>query len=165
MTAEKVYQPFLKLTRDMIEELEDSFRSISTTSALNGQAPTRLLHKVSKAYGLELTHKARSLADNEAYMMDLDTFLQLICGCLDNTPEWCLSEQAEVFNLFDADKDGSLETTELQRLVNQIGESAEIEDCEAQVKEFGQDHRTMVLEEWREMIDSTRGCDVCKSDA
>ena len=163
--AEKVYQPYQKLTRDMREELEEAFCSISTNAALNGQAPTRLLHKVGKAYGLTLTHKALSLADNEAYMMDAETFFQLVCGCLDNTPEWCLTEQAEIFNLFDADKDGLLETTELQRLVNQIGESAEIEDCEAQVKEYGQDQKSMRLHEWREMIDSTRGCDVCKSDA
>lgn len=152
-------QPRIVLTPELIDEVECIYNS------LRGQATgVEALHlpKIIKGLGLEPTITVATVSKSQGLLLSLDTLLQIVCQAFDSTTDAMTIESREVFDQFDADKDGLLEPFELQRVLNLMGEFAESDDVEEQIKAYDQhtDGENLAFADWKRMIQDQKGCSV-----
>lgn len=154
-------QPRLKLTQEMIDEIESAFLMLSTARIeADGKVVNELeaqhLPRVIKGLGLFETDTVRTVSKSQGLYIPLDTVLQIACQALDSTDDYCESETRELFDLFDADGDGLLEAYELQRVLNTTGENIENDDMETQMVRYDTQYggENLNFADWKHLIRS-----------
>lgn len=152
-------QPRVVLTPEMISEVESIYNSLR--QAKDGVEALHL-PKIIKALGLEKTLTIETVSKSQGLLLSLDTLLQIVCQGFDSTTDAMSIESREVFDQFDADSDGLLEPFELQRVLNLMGEFAESDEIEEQIKAYDQhtDGENLAFADWKTMIQEQKGCGV-----
>jgi len=157
-------QPRVKLTQEMIDEIESGFLSLSRERTdADGKATHEMeavhLPKLIRGLGLTETDTVKTVSKSTGLSLGLETVLQIACQAIDSTPSFGGTEMRELYDLFDADKDGLLEAYELQRVLNLMGETIESEEMEIQMQKFDTEYdgENICFRDWKEMILSTNG--------
>ena len=152
-------QPRVVLTPEMIDEIQSIYDSLRGTS---GQMEAIHLPKIIKALGFESTLTVNTISKSQGLQLSFDTLLQIVCQAMDATTDALAIESREVFDQFDADKDGLLEPFEVQRVLNLMGEFAESDEIEEQIKNYDTKHEgeNLDFEDWKRMLAEQKGCAV-----
>mmetsp|Transcript_9789 Transcript_9789/g.16149 ORF Transcript_9789/g.16149 Transcript_9789/m.16149 type:complete len:175 (-) Transcript_9789:785-1309(-) len=145
------------LTKEMLTELEETFGMLADS---NGKMSHQKLPLALKALGMTM-HETGIDAGNFQSTEDLtiDKFLQIVHDCMKH-PNWAANEMNESFALFDRDKNGYVEPSELHKVFTKINENLTDTELEDQLREFDIDgDLQMVIAEYYKMISTTRGSD------
>ena len=128
-----------RLSREFLDEMEDVFISLSTTGELSGWAPTSSLPKVLIALGLDMNDLIRDLMNDKEFHLEYEVFLEVVCGCIDQTKSFLVPEMTEAYAIFDKSGVGQTTATDFRSALNKLGENVEIADMEDQLREFDTD--------------------------
>lgn len=118
------------LTRDMLEEVEETFRAACDPSGILSASRLPL---ALKALGMSIHHVEDSKMYNDG--VDLDKFIEIVLICMKH-PNWAANEMNEVFSIIDKDKSGNIDPQELRRIFARLGENLMETEVADQVREF-----------------------------
>jgi len=150
--------PRARLTPEMIDEIESSFLALCTSKTEVGKVFQEMeavhLPRIVKGLGLVETDTVKTVSKSQGLHITLETLLQIVCQALDSTTDFCIPEQRELFDMFDADKDGLLESYELQRVLNLMGENIESEGMEKQMKQHDTEYNgeNLSFRDWKNIL-------------
>jgi Ca2+-binding EF-hand superfamily protein len=117
------------LTKEMFEEVEDTFKMVCDS---RGIMPQSKLNLALKALGMSLHDADDAKIPND---IDLDAFIELIEKCLQK-PNWAANEMGEVFAIIDKDRSGNIDPNEVRRILTRLGENVMELEIEDQLRQF-----------------------------
>ena len=98
------------------------------------------------------------IKENE--ILEENEYLGLIYNVMSNTTTWCAAETTEAYTVFDYDKSGYLDPSEIKRVFTQLREDLSLSEIEDQLRKFDANgDMVMSLSEFATMNAATKGSD------
>ena len=151
--------PRSKLTQEFIDEIESAFLMVSTArTEADGRVVQEMeavhLPKLIAGLGLGHTETVKTVSKSAGLFIPLETVLQISCQAIDRTDNFGLAEMRELYALFDADGDGLVESYEIQRVLNLVGENIEHEDMSSQMQKYDTTYEgeNISFSDWRALL-------------
>jgi Ca2+-binding EF-hand superfamily protein len=150
-----------KLTREMIEEVEETFESLTTPGQRDAISKEKLELGL-RALGMQYywTDVKSAVKVGEDSRVDIELFIQIVSECIEQRSTWGYEEMIEAYHVYDATYNGYLEAKEIRHVLHMLGEQVENAAIEDQLREYDIDgDAQMVIPEFTKMISQTFGSD------
>jgi len=148
-------------TKEMLIELKETYDEACDNHCDGTYLHYRKLPIIFKALGLDMTSDIESLVRvKENEILEENEYLGLIYNVMSNTTTWCAAETTEAYTVFDYDKSGYLDPSEIKRVFTQLREDLSLSEIEDQLRKFDANgDMVMSLSEFATMNAATKGSD------
>ena len=145
-------------TKEMLIELNETYEDARDG---NNEVHYHTLPLIFKALGLEMNSEVESVIrvkSNE--ILEINEYLGIIYSVTSTSTSWCATETNEAYCVFDYDKSGFLDPSEIKRVFTQIKEDLTLSEIEDQLRKFDANgDMVMSLGEFAVMNAATKGSD------
>ena len=145
-------------TKEMLIELKETYDDACDSNK------TLYYHKlpiIFKALGLDINNEIESIIRvKENDILEENEYLGIIYNVMSNTTSWCATETNEAYTVFDYDRSGYLDPSEIKRVFTQLREDLSLSEIEDQLRKFDANgDMVMSLSEFASMNAATKGSD------